>query len=536
MSFLPSIYYRTPSLRSAPKISQTLSPLFDLLQSRYLLQIKYLFTDKTGTLTENTMFFRQCSVDGVKYVSTDGEIQQLNEDNNNKELAVSPWPVSVTALEDFLVTLALCHTVQVTSKSKAKGEVTVTSGDTMCMVDLSHRYQASSPDEKALVEACASFGVVFEGQHKDTLVLTVQGHNRRYTRLQVLDFDSAAPLCTADRKCMSVVVREDWSGRLWLLTKGAESSVLRRCRAGLRTLAVGRRELSDHQYQLFATQLSEARMMMEGREEAVRKVMDQMETELTLLGATGVEDLLQEGVQETLESLRVAGIKVWVLTGDKVETAVNIAYSCGHFKRFMTVLSLTGLQDVEHAAARLQQCTQESQAEGNYGLVVDGSSLQVLLDNLKDDFYSVCSRCIAVVCCRMSPKQKAETVRLVKKSKERPVCAAIGDGANDVSMIQEAHVGLGVMGKEGRQAVRCADFAFAQFRFLKKLLLVHGHWYYVRVSTLVQYSFYKNVTFITPQLFYAIWNAFSTQVRGVKKSGVMVTELYAVLGSPRLFI
>ncbi|XP_064088196.1 phospholipid-transporting ATPase IF-like [Macrobrachium nipponense] len=189
-----------------------------------------------------------------------------------------------------------------------------------------------------------------------------------------------------------------------------------------------------------------------------------MEDDLTLLGATGVEDLLQDGVQETLESLRVAGIK------RRFAIRTGITVWCG-----------------------------------------GGASLLILLDNLKEDFYKVCRRCTAVVCCRMSPRQKAETVRLVKKSDERPVCAAIGDGANDVSMIQEAHIGFGIMGKEGRQAVRCSDFAFGRFHFLKKVLLVHGHWYYVRVSTLVQYSFYKNLTFITPQVFFAIWSAFSTQ-------------------------
>lgn len=490
-------------------------------------QMEFLFSDKTGTLTENIMTFRRCSVNGRSYVDADGRLHSATtaegEDGVGEEITQM-----TDELVAFLVTLALCHTVQVTAKAAPEQELAVmkASEESVELQELGPEYHASSPDEKALVEACARYGVVFLGKREDKLSLNVSGETRTYTRLQILDFDS-------DRKCMSVVVREEWSGRLWLLTKGAESSVLRRCHVasedeqrshdataahiddyamlGLRTLAVGRREISDKQYKEFAGQLFKARSVLEDREAAVRKVTDLMEAKLTLLGATGVEDLLQEGVQETLEALRVAGIKVWVLTGDKVETAVNIAYSCGHFKKFMTVLTLTGLQDPEHAAARLQQCTEETQAEGSYGLVVDGASLVLLLDHLADEFYELSRVCWAVVCCRMSPSQKAETVKLVKNSKDSPRCAAVGDGANDVSMIQEAHFGIGVMGKEGRQAVRCADVGLAQFRFLQKLFFVHGHWNYIRMSTFVNYSFYKNLAFNTPMVFYSGWSAYSTQ-------------------------
>lgn len=486
-------------------------------------QVQYLFTDKTGTLTENIMYFRHCSVMGEKYVNVEDQIKVLDEYSAVSE----PLPTLPKDLEIFLETLALCHTVRVTvDASKIEDDPVHLSpeGDEKPLAKF--QYQAASPDEKALVEACASFGVIFEKQYGNQLTLDVRGEKRTFTRLQVLEFDS-------DRKRMSVTVEENSTGRLWLLTKGAESSVFQKCSfqddrqrqihaltnkhiddyamLGLRTLAVARRELTPELYKEFSADLNKARQKLEGREEAVAEVMNRMEDDLTLLGATGVEDLLQDGVQETLESLRVAGIKVWVLTGDKVETAVNIAYSCGHFKRFMTVMRLTGIRDSKEAFELLSKCDEDSKFDGHYGLVVDGASLQILLDNLKEDFYRVCRRCAAVVCCRMSPRQKAETVRLVKKSEERPVCAAIGDGANDVSMIQEAHIGFGIMGKEGRQAVRCSDFAFGRFHFLKKVLLVHGHWYYVRVSTLVQYSFYKNLTFITPQVFFSIFSAFSTQ-------------------------
>ncbi|KAJ9577646.1 hypothetical protein L9F63_005776, partial [Diploptera punctata] len=154
------------------------------------------------------------------------------------------------------------------------------------------------------------------------------------------------------------------------------------------------------------------------------------------------------------------------------------------------------------------------ECQQHFGLIVDGQSLHFALnstDKHRESFSEVCKACTAVICCRMSPLQKCQVVQLVKSFSEKPITAAIGDGANDVSMIQEAHVGLGIMGKEGRQAVRCSDFAFARFKFLRRVLLVHGHWYYLRVATLVQYFFYKNIVFITPQLYYGFSNCFSTE-------------------------
>ncbi|XP_076046223.1 phospholipid-transporting ATPase IF-like isoform X2 [Oratosquilla oratoria] len=479
-------------------------------------QVEYLFTDKTGTLTENMMNFRECSVKGVKYMDGSGHLCRLDEETQTHSRVPEELPED---LETFLVTLGLCHTVEVAPSGEDEPDK-----DTVERKAQNFEYHASSPDEKALVEACARYGVVFLGFEDNCLHLSVRGQPRIYRRHQVLEFDS-------DRKRMSVVVQEKAEDSFWVLTKGAESSVLSRCSStdnhlvrltekhiddyallGLRTLAVARRHLTRDEYNALANDYNSAMQEIDGREQAVRTVVDRFESDLELLGATGVEDKLQDGVQETLEALRVAGIKVWILTGDKVETAVNIAYACGHFKRFMKILRVTRCKDAETASRALSDCwTQMKDEDVTYGLVVDGLSLALLLENDKNALHEVALRCTAVVCCRMSPKQKAETVQLVKHAAPWPITAAIGDGANDVSMIQEAHVGLGLMGKEGRQAVRCADFAFARFRFLRRILLVHGHWYYVRVATLVLYSFYKNFVFITPNIFYATMSAFSTQ-------------------------
>ena len=130
-------------------------------------------------------------------------------------------------------------------------------------------------------------------------------------------------------------------------------------------------------------------------------------------------------------------------------------------------------------------------------LVIDGPTLHFALDpSLKCLFLDVAKRCHAVICCRATPLQKAAVVDLVKSNLNQ-MTLAIGDGANDVSMMQKANVGVGIAGKEGMQAVMASDFAMARFKFLVKLLLVHGHWCYSRLANMMYYFFYKNVVSIS---------------------------------------
>ena len=139
-------------------------------------------------------------------------------------------------------------------------------------------------------------------------------------------------------------------------------------------------------------------------------------------------------------------------------------------------------------------------------VVIGGKSLIFALDKnekeLRKDVYDLLCMCSSVVCCRVSPIQKAEIVELVKEN-TNDLCLSIGDGANDVAMIQKAHIGVGISGNEGLQAANNSDFAIAQFRFLKRLLFVHGAWFHIRISKLIYWSFYKNICLYIIELWFA---------------------------------
>lgn len=231
---------------------------------------------------------------------------------------------------------------------------------------------------------------------------------------------------------------------------------------------------------------------------------------MTLVGVTGIEDKVQTGVPETIASLLSAGIKVWVLTGDKQETAVNIGYSCKLLKPSMEVLTVTGGTVKKRLKSILK--SHRKRTNNELGLVIDGESLTHICADVVSmkHFSMVACLCLTVICCRMSPLQKASVVRFVRNHFSfNPVTLAIGDGANDVSMIQEAHVGVGISGKEGLQAVNSSDYAIARFQFLSSLLFVHGRWNYQRISIVILYSFYKNFLLVLPMFFYSFANQYS---------------------------
>ncbi|XP_064166339.1 phospholipid-transporting ATPase IH isoform X3 [Anguilla rostrata] len=504
-------------------------------------QVEYVFTDKTGTLTENNMEFIECCVDGHIYVPHAICNGQIMPDSCDIDMIdSSPGAGGKEREELFFRALCLCHTVQVKEEETVDGiKRGIHQGKSTSF------YISSSPDEVALVEGMKRLGFTYlrlKDSHME--LLNRDDEVERFELLEVLNFDSV-------RRRMSVIVRST-TGEYYLFCKGADSAIFPRVISGkveqvrarvehnavegLRTLCVAYKTLTQAEYEDVCQRLNSAKLALQDRDRRLAEAYDIIERDFILLGATAVEDRLQEKAADTIESLHKAGMKVWVLTGDKMETAAATCYASKLFRRSTQILELTTkrteeqslhdvLFDLSRTVLRQQGSMPRDTFSGlsnnfhDYGLIIDGATLSAVMKPAQDDssgnykeiFLEICRNCSAVLCCRMAPLQKAQIVKLIKTSKEHPITLAIGDGANDVSMILEAHVGIGIMGKEGRQAARNSDYAIPKFKHLKKMLLVHGHYYYIRISELVQYFFYKNVCFIFPQFLYQFFCGFSQQ-------------------------
>lgn len=400
-------------------------------------------------------------------------------------------------------------------------------------------YEAESPDEAALVYAARAYRCTLQSRTPEQVIVDFAALGPlTFQLLHILPFDSV-------RKRMSVVVRHPLSNQVVVYTKGADSVIMELlsvaspdgaslgnqetmirgrtqkhldeyAERGLRTLCIAKRVMSDTEYTEWLRNHFLAETSIDNREDLLLESAMRLENKLTLLGATGIEDRLQEGVPESIEALHEAGIKIWMLTGDKQETAVNIAYACKllapedklfilntQSKDACEMLMGTILKELQKKnpvsakqASLSEDLHQPPAAQDSglqAGLIITGKTLEFALqESLQRQFLELTACCQAVVCCRATPLQKSEVVKLVRNHL-RVMTLAIGDGANDVSMIQVADVGIGISGQEGMQAVMASDFAVSQFKHLSKLLLVHGHWCYTRLSNMILYFFYKNV-------------------------------------------
>ncbi|XP_026835579.1 phospholipid-transporting ATPase ID isoform X3 [Drosophila erecta] len=581
-------------------------------------QIQYIFSDKTGTLTQNIMTFNKCSINGRSYGDVidlrTGELVEITEALQSVDFSANPHHETdfrwydrtlldaVRSDEEhshvFFRLLALCHTVMAET------------------VDGKLEYQAQSPDEAALVSAARNFGFVFRTRTPNSITIEVMGQTEEYELLNILDFNNV-------RKRMSVILRRGDS--MVLYCKGADNVIYDRLHGGqedlkartqdhlnkfagegLRTLALAERRLTEQYYNDWRSRQQEAALSMDSREQKLNAIYEEIESEMQLVGVTAIEDKLQDGVPKSIANLQNAGIKIWVLTGDKQETAINIGYSCQLLTDELADVFIVDGNSVEEVEKQLRQfkesikiynrfrpggfealdrlnsdsnmdplsvtMTQTSafmqetnlpptpppppaisvvtfrwdeknkdnkggpdSAECNdlfgddkrsedggtasivvdestgFALVVNGHSLvHCLSPELENKFLDIASQCKAVICCRVTPLQKALVVELIKRAKNA-VTLAIGDGANDVSMIKAAHIGVGISGQEGLQAVLSSDYSIAQFRYLERLLLVHGRWSYYRMCKFLRYFFYKNFAFTLCHCWYSLFCGFSAQ-------------------------
>lgn len=489
-------------------------------------RIEYLLSDKTGTLTQNEMEMKKIHVGTVSYANEAMDevasyVRHGFGSAANEKALVTPSSThnatgGITAtrtrreigsrVRDVVLALALCHNVTPTTEEE-NGQTVIS-------------YQASSPDEIAIVRWTESVGLRLSYRDRKGMILESKDSGKTAVQVRILD---VFPF-TSEGKRMGIIVQfyehaqtplpSLDTGEIWFFQKGADTvmgsivaandwldeETANMAREGLRTLVVGRKKLSIDHYREFSSAYQEASMAINGRDTGMQRIVGEyLERDLELLGVTGVEDKLQRDVKPSLELLRNAGIKIWMLTGDKVETARCVAISSKLVARGQYIYTVAKLKRKDNAQDHLDFLRSRTDS----CLLIDGESLTLFLTHFRSEFISVAVRLPTVVACRCSPTQKADIATLIKEFTKKRVCC-IGDGGNDVSMIQAADVGVGIVGKEGRQASLAADFSIEHFCHLTKLLVWHGRNSYKRSAKLAQFVIHRGLIFAVCQTMYSI--------------------------------
>lgn len=494
-------------------------------------RIEYLLSDKTGTLTQNEMQLRKIHVGTVAYAGEAMEevasyVDQAFAAGTERDAQVSAMGSTTKTrreigvrVRDLVLALALCHNVTPTT-DEVNGEKVVS-------------YQASSPDEIAIVEFTESVGLRVLQRDRENIVLQSVISGQIVIRAEIKDI---FPF-TSDSKRMGIIVQISSqvpglsaTDELWFFQKGADTvmtsivaandwldeETANMAREGLRTLVVGRKRLSLAQYNDFSSAYTDASLALHERDTGMASVVkSHLEHDLELLGVTGVEDRLQKDVKPSLELLRNAGVKIWMLTGDKIETARCVAVSARLVARGQHIQTMAKLKTKAQAKDALDGMRNQTES----CLLIDGESLALMLSQFRQEFITLTVLLPAVIACRCSPTQKAEVAQLIRQHTKKRVCC-IGDGGNDVSMIQAADVGIGIVGKEGRQASLAADFSITQFCYLTKLLVWHGRNSYKRSAKLAQFIIHRGLIISVCQTMYNIAGHFDP--KGLFKDWLMV--------------
>uniref|UniRef100_H3A6R4 Phospholipid-transporting ATPase n=1 Tax=Latimeria chalumnae TaxID=7897 RepID=H3A6R4_LATCH len=489
-------------------------------------RLVYLLTDKTGTLTQNEMVFKRLHLGTVSYgtdtmdeiqnhiMSSYGQVQGQASGNSisstpSRKVQPSAPKVRKTVssrIHEAVKAIALCHNVTPVYESRAgvNGETEYTEAD-QDFSDENRTYQASSPDEVALVQWTESVGLTLINRDLTSMQLkTPGGQILTYYILQNFPF-------TSESKRMGIIVREESTGEITFYMKGADvamSSIVQyndwleeecgnMAREGLRTLVVAKKSLTEEQYQDFENRYNQAKLSIHDRTLKVAAVVESLEREMELLCLTGVEDQLQADVRPTLEMLRNAGIKCWAVCFFEMEKGNCVPKRSPSQTQTFEFHRVTPKRPVSNRGeAHLE--LNAFRRKHDCALVISGDSLEVCLKYYEHEFVELACQCPAVVCCRCSPTQKAQIVKLLQQHTGKRTCA-IGDGGNDVSMIQAADCGIGIVGKEGKQASLAADFSVTQFKHIGRLLIVHGRNSYKRSAALSQFVIHRGLIISTMQ-------------------------------------